>query len=1282
MSVRVSGKVWLIGLLVLGLTASLLGAAPPGAVGTHGDDADVDYEPSYSACVGAATESFGFEDTEGSFAEEAINCLAHYGITTGRSATMFAPNDSVLRWQMALFLARAAAAAGIVLANPATDQGFTDVGGVSGEARNAINGLAAAGIMPGTSQTTFSPNSSVTRGSMAVLLDAFLARATLGAGAFGGEIEKHSDIEVDNFNVFSDIDGVSLNTYNAIYRIYEVGVTQGVGDHQFGPGRNVTRAQMAAFITRAFAHTVARPAGVSIQAEKDSVLGESSVQLIVSVRDAMFQPVVDASVDVFRSTDPDNALKDDGTCDTASVSQVAGIGRAACEVDTGDETTDAAGDVTALQLQVSDADVTVWAWTGDRADKFDSDDTTAAQLTVGFSKAASQLLVTDNLEEGQTHLQFGETATLTVQVANEDDEPVAEKDVGVKVAQVTTPDVSKTTETNSSTNTYTTDASGKFQLSFTQTDPSSGDDEDATVVVTLSEPSSYTLQDEDGEAFASKTYTWSDEAGVPAKLVLETRQEYAEASDEGRGAVAAVTATLTDQFGNPVRGQRIHFWSDDPAGVGQKSDDIALEWVRNAITLAATGTVNSANVQWRRVGFRILRNLMPQVTYTRTTNRSGAATLSYSRDATGGVIETIRARLVRGEDDATTRSERWPWSRASEAEDPRDLVSERATFYWAEELDDDDSAKGRILVKDADARRLVFGADDGRVRMITYDGNDQFRTNGTPIVMSEFEKYLKGTAAHIIINEYSDTASDVSSFDTTAEWPQVDMSKIPVPQASGRTVEAVGNGMVILAADGGAIVVGSFWENNYAGAVYVFDGVDDDAPQKLTAPTPQPTTFTDSHVTNHWYNKPWEFNLPTSGGHFGYAVDIRGDTIVVGEPGRLSTHTINKGTSDPRTGVATDGAVYVYTKNASGTWELDATLTLADFVGSENGRITGGWDAGMELGRSVVVSEDETTIAASAPRFLTNQNSRRMGGVHIFKRPDQTGRNTATIGKWDDATGAATSRLDVSTNYINTNKNSGNRTLARDRELAISRDGSTVVVGNSWFSRVLDNVKHDWVGGAFIYTAPSGGWVAAAQYEEDTVLQSPTPYSGERMAVSLGVSADGSTVVVSAHFRPELMRQGKVLIYERPDQSGRSAGDKWGDADNLMDPSAVLTHPLEHPDKPDGCLASAGPVLGCNIGETFGQWVDINDAGDRILAAHPARTEGRYLGSTRLFTEPAGGWSTVTADNQPSSVEFLGADPGAFAGWRNHFDQDTGDIYMMDSDPDANGAVRAYKITP
>ncbi len=1263
MAARVLGRVWLVGLLVLGLTAGLLGAAPPGAVGTHGDEADVDYEPSYSACVGAATESFGFEDTEGSFAEEAINCLAHYGITTGRSATMFAPNDSVLRWQMALFLARAAAAAGIVLANPAADQGFTDVGAVSGEARNAINGLAAAGIMPGVSQTTFSPNSSVTRGSMAVLLDAFLAQATPGAGAFGGEIEKYSDVMVDSSDVFNDISGVSLNTYNAIYRIYEVGVTQGVGDHQFGPGRNVTRAQMAAFITRAFAHTVARPAGVSIQAEKDSVLGESSVQLIVSVRDAMFQPVVDASVDVFRSTDPDNALKDDGTCDTASVGQVAGIGRAACEVDTGDETTDAAGDVTALQLQVSDADVTVWAWTGDRADKFDSDDTASAQLTVGFSKAASQLLVTDNLEEGQTHLQFGETATLTVQVANEDDEPVAEKGVGVKVAQVTTPDVSKTTETNSSTNTYTTDASGKFQLSFTLTDPSSGDDEDATVAVTLSEPSSYSLQDEDGTAFSSKTYTWSDDVGVPAKLVLETQNMWAEASDEGRGAVAAVTATLTDQFGNPVRGQRIHFWSDDPAGVSEKSEDALLARVR---TTATSGSQNAH----KDFHFTVLHDLIGEAQYARTTNRAGRAVLTYNRDATAGVIETVRARIIRGADDAKRVSD----------DDP-DLLSEKVSFFWAEELDDDDSDSGRILVKEADARRVVFAAQDGRVRMITYDGNDQFRRAGVPITSADFEKYLKDTAAHITVNLYSDTAGGVSSFDATAEWPSTDLTEIPVPTALGQTATELHNGMIHYAVDSDTIVVGSFMDNNYAGAVYVYDGVDDETPQKLTAPTPQPTTFTGDWRTAAWNLKPWSLNLAISGGQFGYAVDIRGDTIVVGEPGRLSSSVIaasrvRNGVTQTsiRNGRAADGAVYVYTKNSSGTWELDATLT-ANGSTLRGGRIPlNDWAArGFQMGRAVAVSGDETHIAASTPGFLTVQ--RRIGGAFVFERPDQTGRNTATNGKWDDDNGANSDRFEPGADNVNQNQNRWSELFGADRELAISNNGLTVVVGAHYFNRTVEGVRYTWGGGAYIFTSADWNDGTANIYEQDAVLNSPNPYTSEGFGASVAVDDDGSTVVVSANFRPNMLRRGKALIFERPDQSGRSANNQW---ENEMNPTAVLTAP-DHPDAPDNCTAAAGPVLGCNIGEVFGQWVDITGDGGKILASRGFRTEGALRGSSLIFTEPAGGWSTVTADRQPSNVEYLGSELESLLGWRNHFDQANGKFYVYE---EPEGGILIYQITP
>ena len=64
-----------------------------------------------------------------------INCLAYYEITTGKTDDTFDPNGSVTRSQMALFLARAADAAGIDLGD-AMDMGFTDIGDADNERRN------------------------------------------------------------------------------------------------------------------------------------------------------------------------------------------------------------------------------------------------------------------------------------------------------------------------------------------------------------------------------------------------------------------------------------------------------------------------------------------------------------------------------------------------------------------------------------------------------------------------------------------------------------------------------------------------------------------------------------------------------------------------------------------------------------------------------------------------------------------------------------------------------------------------------------------------------------------------------------------------------------------------------------------------------------------------------------------------------------------------------------------------------------------------------------------
>ncbi len=1198
--VRVSGKVWLVGLLVLGLIASLLGAAPPGAVGTHGDDADVDYEPSYSACVGAATESFGFEDTEGSFAEGAIDCLAHYGITTGRSATMFAPNDSVLRWQMALFLARAAAAAGIVLANPAADQGFTDVGAVSGEARNAINGLAAAGIMPGMSQTTFSPNASVTRGSMAVLLDAFLARATPGAGAFGGEIEKYSDVMVDSSDVFNDISGVSLNTYNAIYRIYEVGVTQGVGDHQFGPGRNVTRAQMAAFITRAFAHTVARPAGVSIQAERDSVLGESSVQLIVSVRDAMFQPVVDASVDVFRSTDPDNALNDDGRCNAASVSPVAGIGRAACEVDTGDETTDAAGDVTALQLQVSDADVTVWAWTGDRDDKFDSDDTTAAQLTVGFSKAASQLLVTDNLEEGQTHLQFGETATLTVQVANEDDEPVAEKGVGVKVAQVTTPDVSKPTETNSSTNTYTTDASGKFQLSFTLTDPSSGDDEDATVVVTLSEPSSYTLQDEDGTAFSSKTYTWSDDTGVPAMLMVSARTNFGKATDKLAGAVNAVTATLTDQFGNPIRGKSVSFFSDTQCTPEEGETECSTLGIGAKMTGVSAGTSSGKRV------------LTGEARFTRTTRGDGRASLNYNYDSTDGVIESIWAVYtfagtegVRGfadtvvqcgEDGALAAGSCRP---ADDPEDETALTADRIHHYWAEDPTGVPFL-GRILVKDVENNQLVVAAGE-RVMLVEYDSNDQFTDLEGPALMSEFEKDLGDNAdpaaAHLRVDTYQEESGKVSDLVLRPEWARLD-------HPDGQKEGAAAWFGAALAVDKGVMVVGAPRDNLKtvdpdtgvndvdADADTTNDATDDYMVSGMVYIYPNGMGTEAGNIVK--LSPPATSNAPPAwsarNGYFGWDVDIDDDTIVVG------------------TRVGKE--VYIYVRN-NGTWGPDPTATLTR-------------TADFRFGEGVAISGDGSTIAVAMtnawgifdPDIPVGSNSGRHNGrVIVYEKPG---------GGWaDDSNAADNPQLKDSSHPVL-------RQLVR--AVALSNDGSVIVSGMcewSWSVGCEGAVNVHVRPGAF------GTWVDAANADA-TLVAKGGPKAAQSMGKYVAIDDDGNTIVASGSFHAGFANEpGVAYVFNKP-SGGWSALDEQNDA-------AVE-------------LSASRP----RIDDVFGQYIAISSDGSEIAAGRHYRQEGDFRGSVAVFKKPsAGAW----VDDASPDEEYLGDAPNARLGWQPAFDREDGALY-------------------
>ena len=178
----------------------------------------------------------GFTDVSaGNVHYDGINCLAALGITKGTTATTFSPTLPVSRWQMAVFLIRTATALGMAIPAP-VPQGFTDLGGMALSTVDAINQLKQLGITSGTTATTFSPNDSVSRWQMAHFLTRLFAAA--GGTVPGGT------------SSFSDLTGLTPETVLAIGQLADLGITAGTAPSIFSPQAQVTREQMATFLTR------------------------------------------------------------------------------------------------------------------------------------------------------------------------------------------------------------------------------------------------------------------------------------------------------------------------------------------------------------------------------------------------------------------------------------------------------------------------------------------------------------------------------------------------------------------------------------------------------------------------------------------------------------------------------------------------------------------------------------------------------------------------------------------------------------------------------------------------------------------------------------------------------------------------------------------------------------------------------------------------------------------------------------------------------------------------
>ena len=519
------------------LVASILAVgATPAAAGEQQPDA----RSTWLACVGAAKSGGGFTDVDmGSPHYDNINCLAYYGITTGKTADTYDPQSNVTRSQMALFLTRAADKAGIALGD-AMDMGFTDLGMTGADRVAAINVLASKGIMPGRTATTFDPEGTVTRADMAqhlfTLLDLALDSVHIdrlpdtadgdGTGielnVSGGDGDRPNDY-------FGDVRRTQpVHIADMINAIYELGVTNGtnnmVGENgTFEPTRPVTRAQMASFIMRTMGHTNLRPAGLTAQ--------QTPNQTQVSVRNANFEPVVGSRVELIASAYPEDAFDRNGRCITdpayvtGTIGGVATSGFDACSIDIDDERTDTMGNfvfdvgsLTGVRFEVDcsatvhpatnptpgdsfrfvgdpGAPATVWAWQGDMDDIVDSN-TDRVEPVAGNSANPGRATQATISGGSDYTVRMGRTLTYTIQLRNALGQPVGPipgennsyNVTIIKAREANAGDATYTVETLRQTTPHTPDGSGLITISITNPDPvtypvASADDPDVQVTV-------------------------------------------------------------------------------------------------------------------------------------------------------------------------------------------------------------------------------------------------------------------------------------------------------------------------------------------------------------------------------------------------------------------------------------------------------------------------------------------------------------------------------------------------------------------------------------------------------------------------------------------------------------------------------------------------------------------------------------------------------------------------------------------------------------------------------
>ncbi|MBQ4602807.1 MAG: S-layer homology domain-containing protein, partial [Clostridia bacterium] len=178
--------------------------------------------------VAALKVAISFTDVkESHWFYNAVMYSAERGIFKGNPDGSFAPNKAITRAEFVMVLANYS---GEDYSAEECDK-FTDVKSSAWYYR-AMAWAANRGIVNGMTPDTFAPTKTITRQDLCLMLTNYLKY-------------KGIELEESSSETFADDSKIGAWAYDAVYAIKAIGVVSGMGNNEFQPRGNATRAQVA-----------------------------------------------------------------------------------------------------------------------------------------------------------------------------------------------------------------------------------------------------------------------------------------------------------------------------------------------------------------------------------------------------------------------------------------------------------------------------------------------------------------------------------------------------------------------------------------------------------------------------------------------------------------------------------------------------------------------------------------------------------------------------------------------------------------------------------------------------------------------------------------------------------------------------------------------------------------------------------------------------------------------------------------------------------------------------